>query len=222
MNWNNSAERGRFVTNFRGLCETFGKIPSDALPQIYHRALQDLTIDEFEYAVGQAVMTLKFFPKPIELRELARGRVEDIAEVKAGLVLDAVRMVGAYRSVVIDDPVAQAVIETGFGGWVQMCSEISVETEKWFCKDFTRMYQAYARQGVERYGTLAGVNAIANGAGAFAYEEKPVLVGDPAKARQVQALGPGNEAPALETAQHVSKGAARVLDFAKANTRRVS
>ena len=92
----------------------------------------------------------------IELVTGVSGNLEDRACVEAGNVLQAVKRVGAYNSVKFDDPVTQAVISQGFGGWVKLCNELKSTEEKWFQKDFVRIYQAYAREGIKHNGHLAG------------------------------------------------------------------
>jgi ribosomal protein S8 len=55
-----------------------------------------------------------------------------------------------------------AVISTGFGGWVQMCTELMVDQEKWFQKDFSKIYSAYAKQNIKHQGYLSGLHEIQN------------------------------------------------------------
>ncbi|GFM38299.1 DUF6475 domain-containing protein [Desulfovibrio psychrotolerans] len=194
MEWENLDERKRFLVAFLGLCEAFAKQSSDALPRIYHRALSDFSIEQVERAVDMAVVSLRFFPKPVELREIITGpaeALEDRAEVEAAKVIEAVKSVGSWRSVVFDDPITNAVVQTGFGGWVKLCQDLTAKDEKWTRKDFVRLYAAYARQGVEHFGVLAGQAAITNGGNCIEHNEVPALIGNSENARRV-AIGAGS------------------------------
>ena len=107
----------------------------------------------------------------------------DIAIVEVGKVLEAVRTYGAYYSVAFDDPVTQAVITHAYSGWTRLCSECDAPD---FCWEFARTWAAYFRQGVRRFGHLAGTFEITNRRNGFYHHiPPPKLIGDPEKARAV-------------------------------------
>lgn len=159
------ADREQFLNAFGTLCVTFDKEPSELLINVYFEALSYFPIEQIEKAISQAIATLKFFPKPVELIDIAAGgggRLEDIAEVEAGRVLNAVRRHGHYASVKFEDPVTNAVILRSFGGWVTLARDMRSDQQKWFLKDFAKAYQAYARQGIKDGGHLPGQIEIEN------------------------------------------------------------
>ena len=161
------ADIGKTTTLFTGLCELFDKKFTTALMDIYSEALSGYSIEQIEYAINQAAIKCRFFPRPVELIEFITGGSTDIpdrAVSEAALVLTAVKRVGAYRSVSFRDPVTTAVIVFSFGGWVKLCNSLKSEDEKWFLKDFEKAYAAFSRQGMGVAGTLSGMIDMENSA----------------------------------------------------------
>ncbi|MFK4765455.1 hypothetical protein ACI3L3_11865 [Desulfobaculum sp. SPO524] len=175
MEWSNKNERMQFLASFAALCETFGKECTEQLPKIYHRALQDFTVEQVKTAIGKAIMHGRFFPRPVELRELVQGRVETRAELEADKVLKAIAEYGAYNAVAFDDHVTAAVVWRGFGGWGLLCDSVREGEEKWFRKDFVRRYVAFAEEGITHAKALPGRRGT----------ESVALVGDRKKALAV-------------------------------------
>jgi len=185
----------KFAGAIGTVAEVFGKELTIALTTAYMRTLERFSMQEVESAFGKAMTTMRFFPKPVELIELITGSVGDIAEIEAAKVLEAIKRNGGNASVVFDNATSQAVIVQAFGGWVKMCRELMASDEKWFMKDFIRTYQAYARQGIEHRGHLAGHTEIQNSAANFTkHLPAPVLVGDVVKAKQIANTGPAQKA----------------------------
>ena len=151
-------------------------------------------IDEVEQAALSLMLHRKYasMPTVAELLEHVRGgSVEDKAEVEVGKVLTAISEHGSYASVVFDDAVAQAVIVQAYGGRVKLCADCGTEEpEKWFRKDFARIWAAYCRQGVQQHGHLAGRTEIANGSkGCLNAIPQPMPIGNPDKAHAVLEAG---------------------------------
>jgi hypothetical protein len=137
----------RFIKAFAILCEVFEKEASQVLQAAYFKSLERFTIEEVEKSISNAVRGSRFFPRPVELIEYIVGgpqKTEDKAILQAQEVLEAVRRVGGYRSVKFADPITAAVIRQGFDGWSNLCRDMTENQCKWFVKDFSRLYQAYA------------------------------------------------------------------------------
>lgn len=180
------SEKEKFINAFMTLCAVFEKIPSDILTAAYYRALGKHNIHEIEGAISRAIVECKFFPKPVELLEIISGKAADIAEVEAGKVLLAIKYHGGGQSVVFDNATTQAVIVNGLGGWVKMCADLKACDEKWFSKDFVRIYQAYANQGVVHYGHLPGRIEMENSASGYLENiQEPIAIGDMEKAKRI-------------------------------------
>ena len=161
--------------------------PSEMILSAYKKSLSEYDIENIEQAFGYALNDLQWFPKPVELRNFIQhgpGDIEDVAHVEADKVINAIREVGYYNSVVFDNPVTMAVIAQGWGGWMKIC-ELRDEEIKWFRKDFVKIYKAYSNQGIKQHDHLIGYHEDHNLAG---YPEKvaqPVLIGDRVKALAV-------------------------------------
>lgn len=176
-------DKKRFAAIMAGMAESFNASISTPGLQVRFAAMEEFTIEQIEQACVSCIKSRRFSAMPTvgEIIEfISGGRVEDVAEVEAAKVWKAVTEYGAYRDIVFDDAVTQAVIEYGFGGWTKMCGELKVDEQKWFLKEFCRMYGSYSRQNVRRGGVLTGL----------AVNKSPVLIGDPAKAALVMADTP--------------------------------
>lgn len=186
----NESDRKIFLNGFAYLCEVFEKKTSSGLLDAYFKALEKFDISDVEKAISAAISTCKWFPKPFELIELITGgseSIEDLAVLEAGKVIEAIKRVGKYKSVCFDDAVTMAVIKTGFGGWVKMCSDLNEVEEKWFRKDFEAIYGAYNRQGIKHTGNLIGLSETTNDSNNKKNKEGVILIGDQEKAKQISA-----------------------------------
>lgn len=170
-------------------------------------ALREHGIEAIRKAAMSLMVSRRYTTMPTVadfLDHLGGGSLEDRAEVEAGKVLEAIRRHGAYASVVFDDAVTMAVIEKGFGGWPKMCAEQRGAEEKFWRRDFVKMYLAYSRVGIKVFGHLSGMLENHNGCHGFLAEiPEPVMIGDSRKAAAV--LGAG------EARQGMEGGLARAL-----------
>lgn len=175
-----------------GLAENYGQTITPEGIMLRFNALRAYPVEDVMQATMSLLASRKYTTMPTVadfVEHLGGGAVQDIAEVEAGKVADAVRMIGGYRSVAFDDAVTQAVIEQGFGGWAKLNEELTDEGMVWFRKDFARMYQSYAKQGVKLHGHLAGIAEIQNCAkGLTQWIQPPALVGDRQKALAIAAI----------------------------------
>lgn len=175
-------DREKFVATFMGCWMVFNtdKVPNDFMIDAYHNVLREYSEEEINIAFSMAIKTLKFFPKPVELIELISGPTEDLesrAVIQANEVLNTIKRVGGGQSVKFADPVTNAVVRQTFGGWVQLCSELLIDQEKWFLKDFAAAYRAFKKGNITDTEHLPGQIELHNGARGFAFPE-PKLIGE--------------------------------------------
>ncbi|WP_430735151.1 DUF6475 domain-containing protein [Halodesulfovibrio aestuarii] len=189
MDWENMDDREQFLSRFIGLCELFNIEASEFKTEIYFRALSRFDVQAVVQGIDNAIVRCKFFPKPVELIELIQGSPEDVAEIEASKVWEAISRVGGHTSVVFDNPVTAAVVEHGFGGWVKLCSEMKANEEKWFRKDFIKTFSSFARQNVQHFGELSGRAAIANEAHFQPNYQQTALIGDTNRALNALEVG---------------------------------
>ena len=147
-----------FGEAMHALGETFNEPVSDVRIEAYFDALSDLSIEQVNAACRLAFRSCRFFPKPVELRELIGGDGNP-AELAWGAVLKEIRRVGYMGTPRLDDRTLTAVEET-WGGWRRLCETLPAEGPElvgWM-KQFKATYAAGAsRDAVKKLepGTLA-------------------------------------------------------------------
>lgn len=117
-----------------------------AMIAVYAEALSGMEDAQIADAIRTAIRTLKFFPKPAELREfcgVGAASEKDRSLAAWLLACKASEGVGAYTSVECHDTTLAATIEA-MGGWVAFC-RIDEET-KWIERRFRELYEHFARQ----------------------------------------------------------------------------
>ena len=185
-----SKDKKRFGEMMGLMAITFDKQISKPLLDVYFKILQKYTIGKVEIAINKAMEQLRWFPKPAELIELGSGgpgKLEDIAQVQADIVIGAIHKNGAYRSMIFTDPVTTAVIQNCFGGWIKMCSELNEDEVKWLRKDFVKYYQAYTRQNIESNDKLVGIHEAENMMKGFLeFIPNPVQIGDRQTLKEIE------------------------------------
>lgn len=191
--------RAKFAAIMLGVAENYGQTITAEGGNLRFKALQAYPLEEIEAAAMSIMFSRKYTSMPTVadfVEHLGGGSIEDLAEVEAGKALHAIGRVGRYDSVVFDDPTTMAVIRNGYGGWPKLCAECGVEEpERWFRRNFAKMWAAYRRQGVRVYGVLPGAHEMANAAGGeLAFVPQPRFIGNEEQARHVLAMGSGGAA----------------------------
>jgi len=169
--------RKKFAELFSILCEAFDRKPlSDGLIEIYWKMLSPFSEEEVNQAINQAVITLKFFPKPAEILEILQGDKQDRAMIAWEKVFRALGRVGTYASVKFDDPVIHSTIEL-MGGWIEL-GKITTDEIKWKQKEFEKIYLVMGRKK-EHPEHLAGITEMDNfRKGLIGDIPEPVFIGD--------------------------------------------
>lgn len=145
----NEETREEFGTAITAMLETFGA--EGTTPQLlgYWYALRDLSLEEVQQAVYEAMRTHKRRPMPAELRELVEGGSGSDRAIEAwGDVLKAVPR-GPYKWIDFDDSLINAVIRN-MGGWPAFLSRFAdAESEKWVRLEFLKAYEAFASRRMD-------------------------------------------------------------------------
>lgn len=142
-----------------------------------------------------------FPPKPSDLVRVLRGTSADRSLVAWGKVLDAMKRVGAYRSVVFDDGAIHAAV-SDMGGWPQICRSDEDElpfTQRRFC-ELHRVYSA--RPDTAYPGRLIGEHEAQNRLNGYE-PAPPMLIGDAQRAQAVERLGSDGAKTAITAADAV-------------------
>jgi len=127
--------------------EIFNKELSKVMMEFYWNVMKEFSDEEAEDIFKRACSDLTFFPKPAELKNIGRPKVDD--SCKASLawteVDNAVRTVGNYASVQFSDPVIHSVIQA-MGGWSTLC-QCTNDEWKWKRVEFEKLYPTMAKRG---------------------------------------------------------------------------
>lgn len=146
-----------FKQNLIALGEVFDKEISPAIARIYWTSLSEFSDEEVQLAINQAVNTLKFFPKPVELRDFITGNVTERAhEAWEQIMKDIRRGVGGHPEIlrggdVVDvepmvcDELKNLVAQ--FGGWSRL-RDMSFRELDFMKKDFVKVYSAKSERGL--------------------------------------------------------------------------
>lgn len=175
---------------FAHLCVIFGKDCTPTLAEAYAEALRDMPTEPLLIAMKRATTSCTFFPKPVEIRQLAGERSpEDRAARAWEFVLRAVATVGVYKSPDFSDPLTNATIAT-LGGWVYMCDLEGEKFSKWFRMDFLKTYQRKMQFGLakDEGGHLCGLHAVGNAHAGYNASKDPRIGGPVPVAMDLPAL----------------------------------
>ena len=162
-----------FANFILAIGEMFDKDISQALRDIYWKALEPFSDAQCAKAFNAIILSSRFFPKPVDVIEAIRGTGETRAITAWGQVLKAIQAQGAYQSVKFSDPVIHSVVEF-MEGWPKLCGTLTDEL-KWKQKEFERLYKTMEGRG-EHAEYLPGIMEIDNGAQGYE-TEGPVLIG---------------------------------------------
>ena len=120
-------DRPLFAEALHVLGETFNETISDVRAEAYFRALQDLPIEVVNAAVLTALRTSKFFPKPVEVRDLVFGNVDSRADAAWSAVIREIRRVGYVGTPSFDDSRVLDAVRDVWGGWARLCETLPAE-----------------------------------------------------------------------------------------------
>ncbi|HET6788018.1 MAG TPA: DUF6475 domain-containing protein [Aquabacterium sp.] len=175
---------------------------------VWWNACKPFTLDQVRKALTAHTTDAergRFPPLPADLVRVLEGTKTDRSLIAWGKVLDAIQRVGAYTSVVFDDPLIHAAIED-LGGWIKTCRSEMAElghVERRFCES----YRAYAARPVptEFPAKLCGCHELENRTNGQRVSP-PMLIGDPVKAAEVLRLGGSGPKTQFTLASNVVHG----------------
>lgn len=186
----NESDKVRFAKLMLGVSEYYSAKISDAVIAIYWDALKGFDIESIDKAITGHLKsdTGQFMPKVSDIIKIIDGSSTDVAVVAWTKVEKAISAVGAYASVVFDDPIIMAVIRD-MGSWSQLCHK-RIDELPFIAKEFQQRYRHYKTTGrdTEHPKVLIGMAEAQNALGGFK-SEPPVPIGNKDKARQVFLTG---------------------------------
>lgn len=150
------AERPAFAKLLVMLSQMYNETVSEMRAEAYWIALRDCDLGELQRATLKAMQSLKFFPKPAELRELLDGAGEDDAERAWQEYKSQARRIGGYNSPILETALAETLTLV-FGSWEAACWA-DYSPEMWASKrrEFGRTYRILRQRGLKGAAQLPG------------------------------------------------------------------
>jgi hypothetical protein len=146
-----TADRKTFGDAMTALQVAFGQKPDVAVTNVYWALLSDLDLPDFLRGVGACGRTLKWFPKPAEIREAAGVSPASACAEAWDVVRAAIDRFDYTRSV--DFGVLVNAVIRNLGGWRFLCDRSVTDLNVWTRKEFERVYALLSRKDTrELYG----------------------------------------------------------------------
>lgn len=177
-------EKERFYSILVGSAEVAGKSLSKHGMILYWNTLRKFDISDVEKAFEKHALNPdggQFMAKPADIVKYIEGSGDDASMKAWSKVEQTVRRVGAYvQDLIFDDPIIHAVLRD-MGGWTQLCQTPTEQDMHFQSIEFCKRYRGYLNNNRLDYPSrLTGL--VADG-------EKPLLIGDVAKAEKVALEG---------------------------------
>ena len=140
-------DKGKFANTMVAMGELYDKELSPVLVNMYWTSLREFSDDDVSHAFHVAMMTLKWFPKPSELREIITGNGSEQAHCAWADVIKAIERGAGHR--LIDSKKLAPEIETlvtELGGWRRLAGMFYRDLD-FLKKDFIELYQAKVSRG---------------------------------------------------------------------------
>lgn len=136
-------DKTQFADSISALQIAFGQQAGTDVTAAYWQFLKDIPLADFRRAVGSAGRTLRWFPKPSELRDLAGARTIEATAAEAWGAVRAAIDKHDYTDSVDFGPLVNAVIRN-LGGWQGLCAARLTDLDVWRRKEFLRVYEAFS------------------------------------------------------------------------------
>lgn len=159
----------KFKQSFTELAEVFDKPFSGALTKAYWNSLKEFTDEEVNNSINRAILTLKFFPKPVELREFITGNPNDRAIEAWSKIIkiwqggDSPKMVNGeliHPTMALSSEVREIINSMGGMYYLKQCSMKDLDFKG---REFKKLFESQVNQG------------------AIDYKSDPVLIGSETK-----------------------------------------
>ncbi len=159
-----------------------GKPLTELRMSFYWKSLEDLSIEEVNGAVVEIsrTKTMQTFPTPAEIREAARGKIDDRAEMAFELLINTIQRVGVYRSVIFEDGLIAKCVDA-MGGW-DTVNDWFTKDREWHRKEFIQLYKIHEKRGIVGPTKMIGLHEAENNLrGLSEFNEEPFRIGEPEK-----------------------------------------
>lgn len=189
-------DRAKFASLLKATLDVFGKDVSPGVITVWWEALRRFEYAEVRAAFSRHIQNAdsgQFAPKPADIIRTLEGDSEGRALGAWTKVLEALRKVGTWRSVVFDDPLIHAVLED-MGGWIRLGTMMTDEVP-FRGQEFHKRYRALVHQPPASYPPKLLGQAEARNMMNGHESEAPMLIGEPETCQAV--LGGGSATPRI-------------------------
>jgi len=180
-------EKDEFSVLLQKIYSYYGRDLSPQIAGMWWSSLKNIELSVIKKALNEHVRTPvsgSFIPKIADMVLILIGTNTDRSLIAWGKVMEAMQLIGAYKSVVFDDPAIHAAIED-HGGWPKMC-RTETKDLSYLQHRFCASHKAYTGRKTFAYPhLLAGDSDLKR----FGFEVVPVLIGDPSDAAMVYQSG---------------------------------
>lgn len=190
--------------------ELFSRPMTPEILNLWFGLLGPYSPEEIRSAFSRFIQTESRMPLPADILKIIRGSEEDRALAALMKVEKAMGEHGAYATVVFDDPVIHATIQS-LGGWIKACRQTEYEFT-WWKKDFLERYQHF-----DQFGLPTEVPCMLSGIFDQAdlplgeKPRKPAVIGDYEKAIGWVSKMEKSVSPALDT-RKMSQNLIKTID----------
>ena len=141
-------DKGKFTETMVAMGELYDKELSPVLVNLYWTALKEFADDDVIRAFEVAMMNLKWFPKPSELREIITGNSSELAHQAWADVIKAIESGAGHRTVQYKHDLAPQVdaMVIELGGWRRLAG-MTYRDLDFLKKDFVDLYRAKSSRG---------------------------------------------------------------------------
>lgn len=142
----NKGEFNEFTKRLFVVAEVYSKELNTGVIKIYFEALKDIPLAQASLALSNSIKTLKWFPKPSELRELAIPQERLSADTAWVEVSELIRdFCGTDRKPSFSSPlIEQAVRAVGGLDYIWMAG---IEQQGYIRHSFIKAYDGYVQRG---------------------------------------------------------------------------
>jgi len=177
-----------FTEMIQALSEVYKNPLSKFAIKIYWNALKGYPLESLLKAGESLAKSLRWMPKPADFVEAIDGGVGDRSAHAWHKVKRAIEDVGAYRSVVFDDPLIHATVMS-MGTWPEIC-RTPIKELPFVAKRFESTYRAAEQNPPESHqGKLIGISDGGNMGRHDGHVRPPVMIGDVKRAAEVLRIG---------------------------------
>lgn len=111
---------------------------------MYFNALKYLTLEQFRIACNVVAGKCRYFPRPVDFREVFEVSVETKAYKALELVETAIAQCGIYATVCFPEDFLIHHVINAMGGWIKLCEMDEEDWDRYGRKEFVRIYKTFA------------------------------------------------------------------------------